>query len=1182
MLLRGSMLFTLCMLTLLALATLPVPAQQATRPPATELMIWVRADDLTPLFNDGDRINRWPDAGGKKRHLTSSGELRPFVKYKGLGDHATVVFKGDARAEPKINHALNLPLSGEWRGITLFFVGANLASPGLFDSAPARSGCLRTRGFLQLTGTNVTLQNPFPPFNGNRKPGVITIAAGIDIHGKLTMTSYANGQKQGESTDANPLYSVLLRNPSIGNGNGGEIVFNGELAEALVYRGVISDEERLQTERYLQAKYGWLAPEVEAPEYPAGYTPPVDPEATPLPEVATAPVEAGRKFWMRVDDLFGKGLKEGIPIDALPNNAGDNNAVTSSGLLRPKYLPAGINRRPVLRFEGNNKADPKVQHYLSLPLAGEYSEVTIAVVGRNLNGAGVIDTAPGRTGCLRTMGYLQLTGSTLTIQQPFPLLALERSAQMIFITVGKFGDAGQYLETHANGHFQARAQDANAARPVLFRNPTIGTNNTGDVVFAGDIAEVLIFDRALTEDERKQTEAYFSEKWGIKISTPEQVAAARNARSFWSTRATQLPRTFSWLGNSFSGKTEWVQSGVGGISVFPDGTVIATSVWDEPHKEIGFYKDGKPVGPKIKGGSSKVVFDEQYLYVGMSGMGKPTAGIRRLNYDGQDVPWPELGEAKWPTFKTPAVWNEVQGLAVTATEIFVTAAGVKEIRVYDIATGAFKRSMPVDAGGALLLDAAGLLWLGNNAGVTQYTRDGTATGKKITGVAVGGLAFDPQGLLVVADSGARQQLIYFDVAGAEAREVKALLQRGGAWAAPNPGEITEDRLTIPNGLGIDAEGNLYVNGGGIISSYTPDGGLRWRIYSTVFCTCSDFDAATDGMDIYTGTHHYRYQPDQPAGKDWPLWGVTVDYRRFPEMAGRMSQSNILRRIGGRLYRFAIGIGVYVHMKEDDGSIFAPVAMYTGLGNKGGQFRPKAGPQTGRFAWSDLNGNGLLDKEEFTVPPAGAKEYSLEFYSYGIDEKGGIWEPLGRYGVRHTAIKEFTEQGAPVYDLQNQKFFPRPAEFSDILRSYYFAETDTMYLAGYTWDFPALGTEHWGNCGREVIIYDKWSVPAERTIRTRIPYPDGLANVKAISILDRAGLLFVGQMETSVIFVYNTHTGKLLGIVEPDQQIVGGVGWIDIAEGIRAFERQDGEILLLVEDSWAQKEMIYRIPASIKE
>ena len=1174
---------TLLYLTLFSLSILPLFAQQATKHPETELMIWTKADDLLTFFKDGERINRWPDASGNKNDLIADGDRRPSLTTEGIGGHAAVLFQGDTRVDPKINHAFDMPLTGEWRGVTVFVLGTNMAGGGILDTAPGSSGCLRTCGWMQLTSSKIGFDQPFPAITNSAVPALITITGGINEKGGLQLFTFANGQKQRESKDDDPLYSIIFRNSRIGNNNGGEGVFNGKISELLIYRGMLSEKDRQQTEQYLLAKYKIAGAKPDAAKLPAGFIPPLDPEAKPLPVVKASPSTTELALRISAEDLFGKGLKAGSPIDELPNHAGNGVPVTSSDLLRPKYQPAAINNRPVLKFEGNGNANPKVLQYLKIPIEGEYPEVSFCFAGKNLNRAGVIDTAPGQNHCFRTMGWLQLTGSKIAPGNPYPLLSIEPNApQMITIIIGKLGEKGQYIETYANGHLQTRNEDPDNLIPVLFRNATIGTNNLGETQFNGEIAEALIYTHALTEKERIATEAYLSEKWNIPIRTPAEIAALQNARSYWTTRANQLPRTFSWFGNSFSGKTEWVQSGISGITALPDGTVIATSIWDEPHKEIGFYKDGKPIGPVIHGGACKITFNEQYMYVGLSGMGKPQAGIRRLTLEGEESPWKELGEAKWPTFPTPAIWNEVQGIAITDTEIFVTATGVNEIRVYDITSATFKRSLPVTAPGALLIDKAGLIWLGNSNGVTQYLQDGKPTGKQLNGFNVGAMAFDPQGRLVIADAGERQQLIYLDINGAQPREVTALLQRGGVWAKENYSRITDDRIINPNGLGIDAQGNLYVNGTGILSSYTPKGELRWRIFSTVFCTCSDFDAATNGADIYAGLFHYQHKPNEVAGKDWQLAAVTHDTKRFPEMSGSMSQSNILRRINGRLYRFAIGIGVYIQQKEENSSIFVPAACYTGQGNKGGQFRPKAAPDKGRFSWSDLNGNGLIEKEEISLPPTDVFEMSHEFYSYGIDEKGGICEPLGRFGVRYTPLKDFTLSGAPTYKMENQVVYKRPAEFCEILRSYYYSNTDTMYLAGFTWDFPANGKEQWGNCGREVIVYNNWSNLEKRTVRTRIPYPDGVDNVKAISILNTANLLFVGQMESSVIFIYNTINGKLLGIVEPDPEIVGGVGWIDIGEGIRAFQEKNGDYLLLVEDSWAQKEMVYRIPASINK
>ena len=223
----------------------------------------------------------------------------------------------------------------------------------------------------------------------------------------------------------------------------------------------------------------------------------------------------------------------------------------------------------------------------------------------------------------------------------------------------------------------------------------------------------------------------------------------------------------------------------------------------------------------------------------------------------------------------------------------------------------------------------------------------------------------------------------------------------------------------------------------------------------------------------------------------------------------------------------------------------------------------------------------MEKDECTPAPAGSPP-SHESFSFYVDDRGGIWEPEDRWGVRYLPLQGFTASGAPIYDPAAEVWFPRPPEFTQVLRAIYFPASDTMYLSGYTWDCPITGREYgWGHCGHELIRYDHWMQPT-RKVHCRMPFPEQAQDIKAITIADTAHRAFAGEMEGNVLFTYDTDTGKLLGIIEPDPALVGNVGWLDIDSGIRAFIRKNGEVLLLNEDSWAQKQMVYRLPPGFKE
>ncbi len=78
-----------------------------------------------------------------------------------------------------------------------------------------------------------------------------------------------------------------------------------------------------------------------------------------------------------------------------------------------------------------------------------------------------------------------------------------------------------------------------------------------------------------------------------------------------------LRYTTSWLGNSFGGGPDWVQNFAESLCVLPDGTCVVGSFWDEAGREVGLYKEGRPVAKldhtHMRGGKA-IAADEEYLF----------------------------------------------------------------------------------------------------------------------------------------------------------------------------------------------------------------------------------------------------------------------------------------------------------------------------------------------------------------------------------------------------------------------------------------------------------------------------------------------------------------------------------------------------------------------------------------
>ena len=618
------------------------------------LMLWVKAESLAADVADGERVGFWRDQSGQAHHLKSAGAARPTFKANSFGpERPGVVFRGDKTIEPMINEYLTVPINSEWRGITVFVIGELYNRGAWFNSAPGwnravwvmqqHSGWLRNR---------VDIRNAFPT------PGVMqlaTITAGIEETSAAYCAVYANGKLVQETREQGPEpYGIYFLNARIGS-NGqtrGDAVFNGALAEVLVYQGRLNNDERMAVERYLQVKHGLAEAAEGDPQSPLGYTPPAP---LALPETKAQPHQQGLVLWAKADAITG--LEHGQPVTEVPNQAGEKETLRSIGDEPPTYLREGISGLPAIRFAGSGGNTPML-HKLQLPLKeGLWPEITVVVAGRNLAWRSFFDSGMSEKFSLTLGNGATITSSKLNILKPYPLhtafpLASDDSKQaVIAVTLGMVpGKGHHYLASYANGWLQERVEDLAYKSGVLIKQPIVGASGRNSP-FQGEISEVLIYEKALSEEELQQTFAYLEEKYLIE-RLPEAVAKQKlNSRSRWSVALPTIPHTANWAGNSFNAVETWVQSGLRDVAVRDDGTVAVACVWDERNKAIGLYKDGMALAKPFSGGSSTAIaWDGAYYYRAQRDWNRPpTVQVLRMTADLMEVPWPELKPQKWPS-----------------------------------------------------------------------------------------------------------------------------------------------------------------------------------------------------------------------------------------------------------------------------------------------------------------------------------------------------------------------------------------------------------------------------------------------------------------------------------------------------------------------------------------------------
>lgn len=568
--------------------------------------------------------------------------------------------------------------------------------------------------------------------------------------------------------------------------------------------------------------------------------------------------------------------------------------------------------------------------------------------------------------------------------------------------------------------------------------------------------------------------------------------------------------TTSWVGNTFGGGKNWVQNYMLGLRVDPDGTCYTTSIWDEAHREHGIYKDGKVIGNKDVKVDSRRCTDKQ---------GKKW---QIVDY--------------WGRFLDPDV----------------------------IAPQPAKKPTVRCADGRVITDVI----------------DPTA------------LCVDNQGRLMVAENGPDQNIRIYDLAG-EPKLVSTFGTKGGILSG-TIGEVGPLKLYGIRGIGVDAENNIYVanngfhyHGGSDLRAFSPDGKLRWNLLGLCFVNSGEFDPASDGKTLYMNAEKLGIDYTKPAGQQWTYQASTINPFKYPDDP-RLSmplETCWIRNIEGKKYMFLTDMyAQFLAVYRFDGEIAAPCAFFCIAWD--GQWdkfkwmmdrRPKYKPDGGkRWMWVDRNGDGGVQVEEFELFDMG--------YPYvkglDVDAKGDVW--VGARLIKRFKNAGIDAHGGLKYSAKDSESFPCPQDgFWDVTRMKYLATSDVMYLAG-GGEFPQFNT---------LVRYDNWSKP-ERKVAFSLKLPYERSDPNWENQILSAGFNVVGDYifvamtskgphekqrkggNRGEILVYDAKTGNEVTWMYPGAEVFYESGCVDIPYPISGIVRSNGQYVIVNEDDWKAKLIMY--------
>ncbi|AOJ04269.1 hypothetical protein WS70_20660 [Burkholderia mayonis] len=700
---------------------------------------------------------------------------------------------------------------------------------------------------------------------------------------------------------------------------------------------------------------------------------------------------------------------------------------------------------------------------------------------------------------------------------------------------------------------------------------------------------------------------------------------------------TPLTYTTSWIGNTFGfGDGKWVQQDIEAIAVAADGTVYANAPWDESGAEVSAYRGGDRVavagwthGWGDKGGDA-IAVNGTYLYAAMSisnengllvGADYPPKGQTWYGATRRPLASIEIGAPfasgignSWNPTKNSflrvnvsptGVDGSVRGIAATDKELYVANTASNLIVVYDANTMRQLRSWRANQPGRIAVDADGSLWVIEGyttaaaRAITHYTASGGALPSLVAlpqGVLPADLAISPSGQLLIADSGPSQQIyVYAKPAGVPVLS-SILGTRSGIFHAVK-GTPGDWRFNGPTGIGFDRGGNLYVsqNGfgprapgsmltgeGAVLESYAyASQALNWRLYGLLFVDGGSIDP-DEPSQVFTGSKRFAIDYTKPPGQDWRYAAFTLDRFGYPDdpafhLPKGVRGEPMLRRVGGRRLLYAIDMySHYLSIYRFDTATQGQIAIPAGLLSQNpipGAW-PVGQPAYGEWMWRDTNGDGKVDASEIVANPSSGDTMQNGFW--WVDSAGDVWLGSLVSGIRRLPFQGFDAHGNPIYDYASAQMFAMPAPFDRIARVSYQPDSDTMYVAGFT---PALPYDpaHWKEQGRVLARYDNWRSGAPE-LRYAIMLPwDMSANPQraTVGFAVAGNYMFVVELYTAKIDVYDARTGALVGYMTPGADVGGTSGWVDVTLGISAFLRPGGEYVVLVEDDARAKLLMYR-------
>ena len=396
---------------------------------------------------------------------------------------------------------------------------------------------------------------------------------------------------------------------------------------------------------------------------------------------------------------------------------------------------------------------------------------------------------------------------------------------------------------------------------------------------------------------------------------------------------------------------------------------------------------------------------------------------------------------------------------------------------------------------------------------------------------------------------------------------------------------------------------MGVGHGAILQSYSYSGGLNWQVDGLGFVSLASIDPHHPD-DAYDAYHHFKLDYSK-KGNIGRYAGDTYQRFRYPDDVRVTSIASIgeIQYIQGRKFLLVSSQGgSYLEIDRfsnneagPEKGIAIPSAAFD-YGSLNGQYQDfVVQPLNSEFMWRDTNGDGQMSMDEITVPDptqncTGSGCWRGGGY-FSMDTDGDVWQVNYDRNIepsihlRRYEFQGFDAYGAPIYDYGHVAIYTAPADFSGLpdIESAVFhpheSDGGTLYAGG---NQSTLGTF------TEIQRTDNWDLGNRKAAWTiNVPWdPDPNNQWQPNSFSVSGDYVFVDYYRPHVILIFSAKDGSYVGKFTPGSDIGGigrtvngdflsPVGDTDEWQGISSFKRPNGEYVVINEDDFQAKQIIYR-------